>query len=91
MALPGVPAVTAGEGSAVEIRETLAPDTCTQVRIELKAEGLFRPGLPPGAMSAEARLPKPLSLDVKSRLFYTERILGPRPPVSAKSEKRPPA
>ena len=65
----------AGADTAVELRESLAAGSCTQVRIELKAEGLFRPGLPPGDVTAEAKLPKPLALDVKSRLVFSERLL----------------
>ena len=62
----------------VVLREVLPAGTSTQVRIELKAEGLFRPGLPPSAMSEEARMPKPLALDVKTRLIFRERLLvGP--------------
>ncbi len=61
----------------VELRESRAAGTCTQVRIELKAEGLFRPGLSAGALTAEATMPKPLALDVKTRLIFAERLLGP--------------
>jgi hypothetical protein len=46
------------------------------VRIELKAKGLFRPSLPPGRMVAEARLPKPLALDVQTRLVFSERVIA---------------
>jgi hypothetical protein len=60
----------------VELREALAGERCTEVNIELKAEGLFRPGLPPDQMTADAKLPKPLALDVKSRLNFSERILN---------------
>src|SRR5208282_5059787 len=59
----------------MELRES-SSGTCTQVRIELKAEGLFRPGLSPGALTAEATMPKPLALDVKTRLVFAERLLG---------------
>jgi len=61
---------------AVELREALRAGSCTQVRIELKAEGLFRPGLPPSSVAAEAKLPKPLSLDIATRLIFNERILN---------------
>jgi hypothetical protein len=68
-------------GAPVALKETITPDLCTQVRIELKAEGLFRPGLPPDAVKDEARMPKPLSLDVKTRLVFHERVFpeGTRP------------
>ena len=58
------------------LRESLAPGSCTQVRIELKAAGLFRPGLPSGAVKDEAMMPKPLALDVKTRLILVERLMG---------------
>jgi len=60
----------------MELRESWSSGTCTQVRIELKAEGLFRPGLSSGALTAEATMPKPLALDVKTRLVFAERLLG---------------
>ena len=68
--------VTAGiADEPVVLREPMPAGTSTQVRIELKAEGLFRPGLPPSSMSDEARMPKPLALDVKTRLIFSERLL----------------
>ena len=68
--------VTAGiAAEPVVLREAMPAGTSTQVRIELKAEGLFRPGLPPSSMTDEARMPKPLALDVKTRLIFSERLL----------------
>ncbi len=58
-----------------ELRELLSVGSCTQVRIELKAEGLFRPGLSSGALRAEATMPKPLALDVQTRLVFAERLI----------------
>jgi hypothetical protein len=63
----------AASESAIILRESGEAGGCTQVRIELKAEGLFRPGLPAGSIEAEARMPKPLALDVKTRLVFLER------------------
>jgi len=60
----------------VELRESSPAGSCTQVRIELKAEGLFRPGLSSAALTAETTMPKPLALDVKTRLVFAERLLG---------------
>src|SRR5271165_637362 len=71
-----VPAGPALADEPMELRESLAAGTCTQVRIELKAEGLFRPGLSSGALAADATMPKPLALDVQTRLVFTERLLG---------------
>ena len=59
-----------------ELRESLSIGSCTQVRIELEAEGLFRPGLSSGTIQAEATMPKPLALDVRTRLVFSERLLG---------------
>jgi len=72
----GVWVGTVGAEDTVELRESLAVGACTQVRIELKAEGLFRPGLPPGALTAEAKLPKPLELEIQTRIVFSERLLG---------------
>jgi hypothetical protein len=66
----------AAEEERVELHEATPGGRCTKVNIELKAEGLFRPGLPPDQMTADAKLPKPLALDVKSRLIFSERILN---------------
>ncbi len=59
----------------VELREAARATSCTQVRIDLKAVGLFRPGLPPGAVRGETKLPKPLSLDIATRVIFNERLL----------------
>ena len=78
--------------SAVSLRESLAAESSTQVRIELRAEGLFRPGLPPSAIAPEAKMPKPLALEVKTRLIFHERILKPsrnRSQAPAKETTRP--
>ena len=58
------------------------------MRIELKAEGLFRPGLPPSALAEEARLPRPLALEVKTRLAFNERVVKPAPPGGGASSER---
>ncbi len=47
----------------------------SRVRIELKAHGLFRPGLPPGGGGAERKMPKPLMLEVETRLIFHERVV----------------
>jgi hypothetical protein len=61
----------------VVLRESSATDRATGVRIELKADGLFRPGLPPEAMKDEAKMPKPLEIDVQTRLIFRDRLLPP--------------
>ena len=47
-------------GTAIALRESKRAGTTTRVQTELKAKGLYRPGLPPGGASGEARMPKPL-------------------------------
>ncbi|MFO0889099.1 MAG: hypothetical protein U0790_08115 [Isosphaeraceae bacterium] len=49
------------------------------MRIELKADGLFRPSLAPQEVAPEAKLPKPLLLEVKTRLIFAERLLATGP------------
>ena len=41
--------VLAASDSAIALRERAEEGACTQVRIELKAEGLFRPAQAPGS------------------------------------------
>ena len=77
---PGLTDVFAGSESAIVLRERGEEAACTQVRIELKAEGLFRPGLPAGSIGAEVRMPKPLALDVKTRLVFIERLIEDKGP-----------
>jgi hypothetical protein len=57
------------------LKEAVARGCGSRVRIDLKAEGWFRPGLPPGKASAEVRLPKPLALNVQTRLVFSERVV----------------
>ena len=59
------------------------------MRIELKAEGLFRPGLPAGSTGGEARLPKPLALDVKTRLVFNERLIDDKAGSETGRAERP--
>ena len=78
-----VPAIAAGatwavaaEGpSAVVLRETFDRGTAAQVRIELSADGLFRPGLPRNEMKEGAKMPRPLAIKVRTRLIFYERVL----------------
>jgi hypothetical protein len=61
------------------LREVVRANSSTRVRIELKAQGLYRPGMAPGAATADARMPKPRELDVKTRLVFNERIVPTGP------------
>jgi hypothetical protein len=49
--------------------------TTTRAQIETKAKGLYRPGLPPGNATREARMPKPLAVEIESRFVFDERIV----------------
>src|SRR5689334_15356489 len=62
-------------GTSVVLSEAMLRGSTTRVRIELKAQGLFRPGLPPGKVATGARMPQPLALDVQTRLIFSERVL----------------
>jgi hypothetical protein len=79
----GVPDDDARE--AFVLREVMHGGTATRVQIELKAQGLYRPGLMPGV--AEAQMPKPRELDVQTRLVFQERIVlvGPGGKVNSSS------
>lgn len=64
---------------AIEVAERLGPDATTAARIELKASGLYRPSLAPDAMTADAKMPKPLDVEIETRIVYRERLLaGPK-------------
>ena len=60
---------------AVELREVDASGSSTRVQIELKAQGLYRPGLPPARRRPRREMPKPRELDVQTRLIFHERIV----------------
>jgi len=62
-------------GGPLVLREETRGGGTTRVQIELKAQGLFRPGLPPGGASAETTMPKPLGLEIQTRLVFSERIV----------------
>ncbi len=47
----------------------------TRVQIELKAQGLYRPGLPPASGGDGAQMPKPRQLEVQTRLIFHERVV----------------
>ena len=67
-----------GDGPTTLV-ESIPPGETTAARIELKAKGLYRPSLAPDAMTADAKMPKPLDVDVQTRIVYRERLLpGPK-------------
>jgi hypothetical protein len=57
------------------LHEAVRRGSTTRVTIELKAQGLFRPGLPPAGKSTETRMPKPLALEIQTRLIFIERVI----------------
>jgi hypothetical protein len=62
-------------GRTIDLGESVPRGGSSRVRIEMKASGLFRPALPPGQVANGARMPKPLTLDVETRLVFNERVL----------------
>jgi hypothetical protein len=62
--------------STIILGEAVPKGSSSRIRIEMKAHGLFRPALPPGKVAADARMPKPMALDVQTRLVFNERVLG---------------
>jgi hypothetical protein len=62
-------------GQALELRESMLSGSATRVQIELKARGLYRPGLPQAGGAEGAEMPKPRDLDVQTRLILHERIV----------------
>ncbi len=63
------------KGPPITLRESNPAGTTTRVQTELKAKGLYRPGLPPGDTSREARMPKPLSVEIDTRFMFNERLV----------------
>jgi hypothetical protein len=67
------------EEGAITLAELVPPDAVTAAKIELKASGLYRPPLPPDAMTPDAKMPKPLDVDIQTRVVYWERMRkGPK-------------
>src|SRR5262245_44970335 len=68
----GLPAF--GADAPVTLRESPQTGETTRVLVTLKAEGLYRPGPPPGA-ATKAAPPKPLTLKVETRVEFHERVV----------------
>jgi hypothetical protein len=66
-------------GVAVTLREVRQAGITTRVQTELKAKGLYRPGLPPADGSGEARMPKPLAVEIETRFVFNERLVEIKP------------
>jgi len=66
----------------VTLREDPGRHAATAARIDLRASGLYRPDLPPDEKKSEAKMPKPLDIDIQTRLIFRERRVegnGERP------------
>ncbi len=59
----------------VVLTERMDAGATIRVRIELKAQGLYRPGLPPGGAATEKKMPKPRAIQIETRLVFDERIV----------------
>jgi hypothetical protein len=73
----GVGLTTFGADETVTLRDSARVGESTKLLVGLKAEGLYRPGPPPGAPKSEPI--KPLKLKVETRLEFIERVLATRP------------
>lgn len=63
-----------GAEEPVTLRPLARGEETTRVRVAMKAEGLYRPGPPPGA-AAKAEPARPLALRVETRLEFVERAV----------------
>jgi hypothetical protein len=63
-------------GTAITLREVNRVGDCTRVQTELKANGLYRPGLPPQNASVDVQMPKPLAVEIETRFVFNERIVA---------------
>jgi hypothetical protein len=63
-------------GKSIMLRESCRVGTTTRVQTELKAKGLYRPGLPPQDTSGKPTMPKPLSAEIETRFVFHERVLA---------------
>src|SRR4051812_21069517 len=77
--LIGVAGGAVAAGEPVRLRESATAGQVTRSVVELKAEGLYRPGPAGDAEARDAKPPKPLKLRVATRLAFVERMLAARP------------
>jgi hypothetical protein len=62
--------------AAITLCEAKRNGASTRVQTELKAKGLYRPGLPPGDASALGKMPKPLQVEIETRFVFNERLVA---------------
>lgn len=68
--------LAAGEPSgAIALGESVARGASSHVRMEMKAQGLFRPGPEGSQVKDGAKMPKPLSIGIETRQIFFERVL----------------
>src|SRR3954447_1024364 len=86
----GVAALAGADGPPAVLRESAKVGETTRVLVTLKAEGLYRPGPPPGAAPAatKAEPVKPLALKVETRLDFVERVVEAGPDGRARRAVR---
>ena len=83
-------AVGGQAATAIALHELKRVGTTTRVQTELKAKGLYRPGLPPGGTSGDTRMPKPLTAEIDTRFIFHERFVevdNNRTPRAAKVDQ----
>lgn len=61
--------------ATVSLRESKRNGASTRVQTELKAKGLYRPGMPPGDASVDGKMPKPLQVEIETRFIFNERLV----------------
>src|SRR5690242_13599897 len=82
--LAGLAGGVVAAAEPVRLVEKVDVGQVTKAVIELKAEGLYRPGPAPGESEAkDARPPKSLKLRVETRLAFVERVLSVGPDEAA--------
>src|SRR4051794_30593239 len=82
--LVGVSGGTITATEPVSLREKATAGQVTRAVVELKAEGLYRPGPPPSDPSAkDAKPSRALKLRVATRLAFVERVLSAGPDEAA--------
>src|SRR4051812_17501660 len=76
LVLLGTGPLAAGEpAKAIALGEAVPRGRSSRVQIDLKARGLFRPGAEQSKIRDGAKMPKPLSIEIQTRLAFYERVL----------------
>lgn len=78
----GATGAAGADQEPVSLGEAPGLHAATAARIDLRATGFYRPDLPPDAKTDEAKMPKPLDIDIQTRVIFRERRVegdGERP------------